>query len=87
LAEAQSKLIAELLGGRYELPQPTERKQRSERERATMFARYVPSRRHTMQVDYDEYLTSLTDETEAGRTRARHRAARARDLASQGAKS
>jgi len=42
-----------------------------------MFARYVPSRRHTMQLDYDEYLASLVAETSAGRTRARHRAARA----------
>ena len=77
LAEAQAKLIAELLSGRYDLPDAVERKRRTERERAEMFARYVPSRRHTMQLDYDEYLASLAAETEAGARRARHRAARA----------
>jgi cation diffusion facilitator CzcD-associated flavoprotein CzcO len=77
LAEAQAKLIAELLSGRYDLPDIAERKRRTERERAEMFARYVPSRRHTMQLDYDEYLTSLAAETKAGHARARHRAARA----------
>jgi dimethylaniline monooxygenase (N-oxide forming) len=76
LAEAQAKLIAELLSGSYELPNSAERKRRTERERAEMFARYVPSRRHTMQLDYAEYLATLTAETKAGRTRARHRAAR-----------
>jgi dimethylaniline monooxygenase (N-oxide forming) len=77
LAEAQAKLIAEQLTGTYDLPDPAERKRRTERERAEMFARYVPSRRHTMQLDYDQYLATLAQETKAGRTRARHRAARA----------
>ena len=77
LAEAQAKLIAELLSGGYDLPDVAERKRRTERERAEMFARYVPSRRHTMQLDYDEYLASLAVETNAGRSRARHRVARA----------
>ncbi len=76
LAEAQAKLIAEKLTGQYDLPHAGERKQRTERERAAMFARYVPSRRHTMQLDYDEYMTQLAHETEAGRKRARHRVAR-----------
>jgi hypothetical protein len=70
-------LIAELLAGGYELPNRAERKRRTERERAEMFARYVPSRRHTMQLDYEDYLASLAAETRAGRARARHRAARA----------
>ena len=77
LAEAQAKLIAEQLTGSYDLPDAAERKLRTARERAQMFARYVPSRRHTMQLDYDEYLASLAAETLAGRRRARHRAARA----------
>ena len=77
LAEAQAKLIAELLSGAYDLPDASERTRRTERERAAMFARYVPSRRHTMQIDYDEYLASLAAETKAGRLRARHRTARA----------
>jgi dimethylaniline monooxygenase (N-oxide forming) len=77
LAEAQAKLIAEHLSGTYDLPNAAERRRRTERERAEMFARYVPSRRHTMQLDYDQYLASLAAETKSGRGRARHRAARA----------
>jgi len=83
LAEAQGKLIAELLSGNYDLPNPAERKQRTEREREEMFARYVPSRRHTMQLDYQEYLATLAAETKAGHTRARHRAARSDHRASE----
>lgn len=76
LAEAQAKLIAQMLSGKYDLPSPLERKRRTERERARMFARYVPSRRHTMQLDFDDYMSDLASETEAGRRRARQRAAR-----------
>ncbi len=76
LAEAQAKLVAEMLSGRYELPDSTERRARSERHRAEMFAHYVPSRRHTMQLDVAQYMTELAAETHTGRRRARHRAAR-----------
>jgi cation diffusion facilitator CzcD-associated flavoprotein CzcO len=77
LAEAQAKLVAELLSGGYDLPNAAERKQRTERARAAMFARYVPSRRHTMQLDFDDYMTELAREARAGSARARQRAARA----------
>jgi dimethylaniline monooxygenase (N-oxide forming) len=77
LAEAQAKLVAEALSGTYELPNQAERERRTERERAAMFARYVPSRRHTMQLDHDEYMADLATETEVGRRRAKHSAARA----------
>ncbi len=77
LAEAQAKLIAELLSGRYDLPSAAQRARRTQRARAAMLARYVPSRRHTMQVDFEAYLAELTLEAEAGRRRARQRAARA----------
>jgi hypothetical protein len=65
-----------MLNGSYELPSSAERKARTERHRAAMQALYVPSRRHTMQLDFDSYMTELASETEAGRQRARHRAAR-----------
>jgi dimethylaniline monooxygenase (N-oxide forming) len=76
LAEAQSKLVAEMLSGGYELPSARERRQRTERYRKEMFAHYVPSRRHTMQLDFDQYMNELTAEAVAGRRRASHRAAR-----------
>lgn len=77
LAEAQAKLIAARLSGSYEPASQAERKQVTARERARMLARYVPSRRHTMQLDYDDYMRSLRQEWQAGRQRARQRAARA----------
>ena len=76
LAEAQAKLVAEALSGSYELPNRAERSRRAERDRAQMLARYVASRRHTMQLDLDEYLASLAKEAQTGRRRARHSAAR-----------
>jgi hypothetical protein len=42
-----------------------------QRERETMFKRYVTSKRHTMEVDFDEYLYALRREHRAGRRRAR----------------
>jgi dimethylaniline monooxygenase (N-oxide forming) len=44
-----------------------------ESERAKMFKRYVASPRHTMQVDYDDYLLWLSREIPRGRERARER--------------
>ncbi len=40
------------------------------RERETMFKRYVASKRHTMQVDFDNYLYALGKELKAGAARA-----------------
>ena len=36
-----------------------------------MFKRYVASKRHTMQVDYDDYLADLEKERKRGAERAR----------------
>jgi hypothetical protein len=44
-----------------------------ERERRRMFKRYVASPRHTMQIDFDDYLLDLRRERERGRERARQR--------------
>ncbi len=41
------------------------------RERETMFKRYVASKRHTMQVDFDNYLHALGKELKRGAARAR----------------
>jgi dimethylaniline monooxygenase (N-oxide forming) len=71
LAEAQGKWIAKLLTGRYVLPSESEMRRHMEDERRRMFARYVPSKRHTMQVDYDDYLLELDREIKRGEKRAR----------------
>ena len=71
LSEAQGQWIAAYLRGEYALPDPTTLRQDMERERAKMFKRYVASKRHTMQVDFDNYLYALGRERRAGARRVR----------------
>jgi dimethylaniline monooxygenase (N-oxide forming) len=71
LAEAQGKWVAEHLLGRYALPDAREMNDIIEEERRLMFARYVPSKRHTMQVDFDDYLRDLAREIKRGERRAK----------------
>jgi cation diffusion facilitator CzcD-associated flavoprotein CzcO len=71
LAQIQSEWVADHLAGRYALPDPAGLRADIEAERRRMFRRYVPSKRHTMQVDYDDYLAALERERRAGAERAR----------------
>jgi dimethylaniline monooxygenase (N-oxide forming) len=71
LAAAQSEWVCDYLSGSYALPAPAELRADIERERARMFKRYVASKRHTMQVDYDDYLADLAKERRRGAARAR----------------
>ena len=71
LAAAQSEWVCDYLAGRYALPAPAELRADMERERRRMFKRYVASKRHTMQVDFDDYLVALDKERKAGAERAR----------------
>jgi dimethylaniline monooxygenase (N-oxide forming) len=71
LAAAQSEWVCEYLSGRYALPPSPQLRADIERERARMFKRYVASKRHTMQVDYDDYLADLAKERRRGAERAR----------------
>lgn len=73
IAEAQGKWIADYLAGDCALPSEAEMNREMERERQAMFRRYVPSRRHTMQVDFDDYLALIERERRKGRRRARAR--------------
>jgi dimethylaniline monooxygenase (N-oxide forming) len=66
IAEAQSEWVCDHLTGRYELPSRAEMVADMERERAAMRRRYVASKRHTMQVDYDDYLFALRRERRRG---------------------
>jgi dimethylaniline monooxygenase (N-oxide forming) len=67
----QSEWVADHLAGRYALPPPAELRADMAAEREKMFRRYVRSKRHTMQVDYDDYLAALDRERRAGAARAR----------------
>jgi hypothetical protein len=70
LAEAQATWVCDLLAGRYALPSRAEMLADMERERRQMFKRYVPSKRHTMEVDFDDYLADLRAERARGEARA-----------------
>jgi cation diffusion facilitator CzcD-associated flavoprotein CzcO len=71
LAEAQGRWIAAYLRGEYHLPPTRAMTAHMRRERERMFKRYVASKRHTMQVDFDNYLYDLRKEMKAGAARAR----------------
>jgi hypothetical protein len=71
LAEAQSVWVCEYLAGRYHLPPDVQLRADMEQERKKMFKRYVNSKRHTMQVDFDDYLADLVKEQKKGAERAR----------------
>ena len=71
LAEAQGKWVAAYLRGEYHLPPLAEMETVTWREREQIRRRYVASKRHTMQVDFDDYLYDLRRERRAGARRAR----------------
>jgi hypothetical protein len=71
LAEAQGAWVGDHLLGDYALPSPAAVRADIEADQAAMRARYVASKRHTIQVDYDDYLYALAKERRAGGARAR----------------
>ncbi|HYP91287.1 MAG TPA: hypothetical protein VEQ59_24140, partial [Polyangiaceae bacterium] len=70
LVEAQGRLFARYLSGRYELPDRAEMQRRTRVEREQVRQRFGSSRRHTMQVDFDRYLDDLARESRAGENRS-----------------
>ena len=70
IAEAQSEWVGDYLAGRYELPAPGALRADIEAERRKMFKRYVASKRHTMQVDFDDWMVATAKERKAGEQRA-----------------
>ncbi|MDQ3849871.1 MAG: NAD(P)-binding domain-containing protein [Actinomycetota bacterium] len=71
LAEAQAKWLADYLRGRYHLPARGALLADIRRDQEAMRRRYVTSRRHTIQVDFDRYLYDLRGERRRGARRAR----------------
>ena len=71
IAEAQAKLVAATLAGSYQLPSAPEMQRAARRERAQVRERFGASPRHTMQVDFDEYLAELEAERRRGAERPR----------------
>ena len=70
IAERQSELVADHLQGRYALPSDAEMTAEIKRHREAIAKRYVNSKRHTIQVDFDEYMLALRTERKAGNGRA-----------------
>jgi hypothetical protein len=62
LAEAQSEWVADLLQGRAMLPSEEQMRKAIGREDARMSRRYVTSARHTIQVDFYDYLRTIARE-------------------------
>jgi thioredoxin reductase len=73
LAEAQSAWVGDHLLGEYALPEPALLRKDIHDDQAAMRKRYIASKRHTIQVDYDDYLYELEHERRAGAERARAR--------------
>jgi dimethylaniline monooxygenase (N-oxide forming) len=71
LAEAQSEWVGDHLLGDYVLPPIAEMRADISADQAAMRRRYVTSKRHTIQVDFDDYLHGLAKERRAGAERAR----------------
>jgi hypothetical protein len=71
IAEAQGTWVGDLLTGDYRLPARTELIADITADQEAMRQRYVASKRHTIQVDYDDYLHALAGERRAGAERAR----------------
>jgi cation diffusion facilitator CzcD-associated flavoprotein CzcO len=62
LAEAQAEWVADLLAGRGTLPAPGEMRSEISAAEKKMKKRYVASKRHTIQVDFQPYLREIRRE-------------------------
>jgi dimethylaniline monooxygenase (N-oxide forming) len=69
ISERQSELAPDHLQGRYALPEPAEMDAEIDRHRKAVAKRYVASKRHTIQVDFDDYMRVLRRERDAGAQR------------------
>jgi dimethylaniline monooxygenase (N-oxide forming) len=62
IAEVQGQWIADELRGEYARPAPAEMRCDVRAEDAARRRRYVASKRHTIQIDFDDYLRALERE-------------------------
>lgn len=70
IAEEQSKFMAAYLTGRYHPPAPEEMAEAMRQEHEDMKARFTASKRHTIEIDCQDYTYNLWRELRAGAKRA-----------------
>jgi hypothetical protein len=70
IAEKQGLWIADLLRGAYRLPPKDEMLEDIARVREADAKRFYKSKRHTMEVDFDEWMRDADRELRAGAKRA-----------------
>ena len=70
IAEEQGRWIADLLAGRYATPPEAEMRADMRREREANAERFYRSERHTMEIDFEEYLAAARKERARGAKRA-----------------
>ena len=70
-AEQQSKLVAAHLSGAYELPKDSEMESIIAADEKKYLSHFYDAPRHTMQVDFNDYVTDLMKEIKRGANRAR----------------
>lgn len=71
VAEAQAEAIAQHLTGKYALPDRSEMLRRIASQETRIKERFLPSKRHTMQVIPKDFLRELKADLEAGKVRTR----------------
>lgn len=71
IAEAQSRIVGDHLLGEHALPRRAEMERDVKRMLRRQRRRYTPSKRHTIQVDFSNFMVELADEARAGLARAR----------------
>ena len=74
LAEAQCEWVADLLEGQASLPPRSTMWAAIQKQDAKIAQRYVPSKRHTIQVDFYPYQRAVERERKRGRKRAPNQA-------------
>jgi dimethylaniline monooxygenase (N-oxide forming) len=70
IAEEQGRWVADLLAGRYALPPREQMLADMAAERSRNEKRFYRSARHTMEIDFEEYLVAARKERRAGAKRA-----------------
>jgi cation diffusion facilitator CzcD-associated flavoprotein CzcO len=73
IAERQSLLVPDHLQDRYSAPDRAAMERDIALKRDRMSKRYVASKRHTIQVDFDDYMRELRRERQAGARRSPRR--------------